>query len=107
MASSVDFVAYVCEQIGGAGEITYKKMFGEFGVYCDGKFFGCVCDNQFFVKKTRAGGEILPGCEEAPPYDGAKPCFLIDGLDDRELMARFISATCAELPAPKHKKKKL
>ncbi len=30
MASSLDFVEYVCEQISGAGEITYKKMFGDF-----------------------------------------------------------------------------
>ena len=42
MASNPDFVAFVAEQLGGAGEITYRKMFGEYGLYCDGKFFGTV-----------------------------------------------------------------
>ena len=40
MASNLDFVEYVCEQIGGAGQITYKKMFGEYGIYCNEKIIG-------------------------------------------------------------------
>lgn len=106
MASKIEFVEYVCEQLSGAGEITYKKMFGEYGLYCDGKPIGVVCDDQLFIKKTAVGAAILPGCPEAPPYEGAKPSFLIESLDDRELMARFIRATYEELPAPKPKKKK-
>ena len=106
MASSLDFVEYVCEQISGAGEITYKKMFGEYGIYCDGKIIGLICDNQFFVKKTEAGMGIYPDYEEAHPYEGAKPQFVIDNVDDRDLMTRFISATYGELPMPKPKKKK-
>lgn len=47
LASNLDFVEYVCDQIGGAGSIAYKKMFGEYGVYCDGKVIGVICDNQF------------------------------------------------------------
>ncbi len=106
MASGLDFVEYVCEQISGAGEITYKKMFGEYGIYCNGKIIGVICDDQFFVKKTQAGAGIYPGCEEAAPYTGAKAHFVVESVDDRELMARFISATYEELPAPKPKKKK-
>ncbi len=106
MASSLDFVSYVCEQIRGAGESTYKKMFGEYGIYCNGKFIGVVCDDQFFVKKTGAGAAIYPDCGEASPYAGAKAHFVIDRIDDRELMTRFISATCQALPEPKPKKKK-
>lgn len=104
MASSLDFVEYVCEQIGGAGAVTYRKMFGEYGIYCDGKVIGVICDNQFFVKVTEAGAEILPDCPQAAPYTGAKPHFLIDCVEDREQMARLISATCDTLPAPKPKK---
>ncbi len=106
MASSLDFVEYVREQLSGAGEITYKKMFGEYGVYCNGKIVGVVCDDQLFIKKTKAGAEVYPDCPEAAPYDGAKPHFLVDRVDDRALMTRFISATYDELPAPKPKKKK-
>lgn len=106
LASNLDFVEYVCDQIGGAGSIAYKKMFGEYGIYCDGKIVGVICDNQFFVKKTAAGEQLCPGCEEAAPYTGAKPHLVIDNVEDRELMARFIRATWSELPMPKPKKKK-
>ncbi len=106
MASNLDFVEYVCEQIGGAGQITYKKMFGEYGIYCNEKIIGVICDNQFFVKKTEAGAEICPDCQEAAPYTGAKAHLVIENVDDRELMAKFISASYKELPPPKPKKKK-
>lgn len=106
MASNLEYVEYVCDQISGAGSITYKKMFGEYGVYCDGKIIGLICDNQFFVKKTAAGAAVIPDCEEAAPYTGAKPHLLIENVDNRELMTQLIQATFNELPMPKPKKKK-
>lgn len=53
-----------------------------------------------------AGAALYPDCEEAAPYTSAKPHLVIDSVDDRDQMARFIWATCDELPAPKPKKKK-
>lgn len=106
MASRQEFVEYVCEQIGLAGEITYKKMFGEYGIYCNGKIVGLICDDQFFLKKTNAGHELCPDCREASPYEGAKPHMLIENIDDKELMGRLVAAAWRELPEPKPKKKK-
>ena len=37
MASHKAFVDYITEQLGGAGEIRAKPMFGEYGLYCDGQ----------------------------------------------------------------------
>ena len=45
MASSIDYVLYVCEQLSIAGNISYRKMFGEYAIYCDGKVLGLICDN--------------------------------------------------------------
>ena len=104
MASSEEFVKYVVEQLTGAGTIEYKKMFGEYGLYCNGRFFASVCDNQFFVKITAEGGEILQDPQMAPPYEGAKPSFLITELEDRELLCRLAIATCKALPEPKRKR---
>ncbi len=103
MASTVDFLEYICEQIAGAGTITYRKMMGEYVVYCNGKVIGDVCDNQFFLKKTTAGLTICPDCKEEPPYKGAKPYLLMENLDDRELMTKMVLATYEELPEPKKK----
>ena len=107
MASNLDFVEYVCGQISGAGNITYRKMFGEYAVYCNGIVIGLICDNQFFVKKTTIGETLLQSFEEAPPYPGAKPHLVIDCLDDKEFLTAFIIKTRSALPLPKPEKKKL
>lgn len=104
LASNLEFVEYVCNQISGAGNISYKKMFGDYGIYCNSKIIGVICENQFFVKKTAAGESLYPGFEEASPYSGAKLHFVMDCLDDKELMDRFIKATYDELPEPKKKR---
>ena len=101
MASDIGFVEYVCEQIRGAGQVSHRRMFGEFAVYCDGKVVALVCDNQFFLKPTDAGKALLDRVKQAPPYPGAKPYLLIDAqLDDAEAAATLVRATAAALPAP-------
>lgn len=106
MASRPEFVQYVTDQLREAGEITYKKMFGEYGLYCDGKIIGLICSDQFFLKMTEAGKAVCPDLEEAPPYHGAKPYFLIEDIDNRMLLTELVRETYLELPVPKPKKKK-
>lgn len=106
MASKREFAEFIVDQLRDAGSITCKKMFGEYGIYCDGKFFAAVCDDQFFVKITDAGRKLCPGLPEAPPYEGAKNYFLVEDVDDRELLTRLAAATCRELPEPKPKKRR-
>lgn len=106
MASSTDFVQYIVDQCGGAGEITARKMFGDYCVYCCGKPFGLVCDNGFYVKPTEEGRRLLRAEDLRPPYDGAKPHFYIEDVDDRDYLAALTRATCAALPEPKPKRKK-
>ena len=107
MASDKAFMDFVLEQIENAGLITYKKMFGEYGVYSNGKIFALVCDNQLFIKPTAAGRDFIGDVVEAPPYPGAKMYFLIeDQIENREWLSELIRVTVAELPEPKPKKKK-
>jgi DNA transformation protein and related proteins len=107
MASDLNFVEYVRDQINGAGEVSFKKMFGEYAIYYDNKVVALVCDNQLFVKPTVGGRSLIEQVVEAPPYPGAKPYFLIgEQLDDREWMSNLIQLTASELPVPKPKKAK-
>ncbi|MBE0648740.1 MAG: TfoX/Sxy family protein [Bacteroidales bacterium] len=107
MATNQEFVDFVVDQIENAGEIKAKKMFGEYGVFSDGKIFALICNNKLFVKPTAAGRAIIEEVVEAPPYPGAKPCFLIeDKIEDREWISNLIRITVQELPEPKPKKKK-
>ncbi|MDD2235594.1 MAG: TfoX/Sxy family protein [Kiritimatiellae bacterium] len=109
MASEIDFVEFVVQQMESAGEITYKKMFGEYGLYCDGTIMALVCDDQLSIKPTEAGRSFIKKVNEAPPYPGAKPYLLIeDQLDDREWISSLVKQTVKELSKtePKTKRKK-
>lgn len=106
MASKIEFVEFIIDQLQDAGIITSKKMFGEYGLYCNGKIFGVICDNQFYIKITDAGKKLCPELSEAPPYEGAKNYFLIDDIENREMLTKLVAATYAELPEPKPKKRK-
>ncbi len=106
MASDKNFADFIADQIENAGQITCKKMFGEYAVYSEGKVVALICDNQLFVKPTEAGRTFIGNVVEAPPYPGAKPSFLIDErLEDREWISNLIRITYKELPEPKPKKK--
>jgi TfoX/Sxy family transcriptional regulator of competence genes len=107
MASTLSFVEFVVEQMSGAGTITFRKMFGEYGLYCNGKIIAFVCDDMLFIKPTNAGREYIENIVESPPYPGAKLYFLIeDQLDDNDWMSELVRITADELPEPKPKKSK-
>ena len=107
MASDQEFIDFVIDQIENAGQITYRKMFGEYGIYADGQIFALVCDNKLFIKPTEGGRSFIREVVEAPPYPGAKPSFLIEEkLEDRGWISELVRITVKELPEPKPKKKK-
>jgi TfoX/Sxy family transcriptional regulator of competence genes len=107
MASDQGFVEFVADQMRGAGRISFRKMFGEYAIYCDDKVVALVCDDRLYVKQTAAGRAFIGEPVEAPPYDGAKPHFVIEErLDDRAWVSELIHTTAAELPVPKPKKPK-
>ncbi len=108
MSSDLNFVEFITEQLQGSGIITYKKMFGEFAIYCDAKVVGLICNNQFFVKPTESGRKYIGAVNEEAPYKGAKRYFLIeDMLEDRARLSELIAITASELPLPKTKKPKV
>ena len=107
MASNQDFVNFVLEQIKGSGEISAKKMFGEYALYSDAKIFALICDDKLFVKPTASGRAVIGEVLEAVPYEGAKPSFLIeDKVEDSDWLSELVRITVNELPQPKPKKKK-
>lgn len=108
MATQQRTVDYLLEQTGCAGAVSTKPMFGEYGVYVNGKMIGSVCDNQLYVKPTASGRLHAEPVSEAPPYPGAKPHLLIeaDRWDDAEWLGDLLRVTAAELPIPKPRKAK-
>jgi TfoX/Sxy family transcriptional regulator of competence genes len=107
MSSNQSTVDFIVDQMMGAGEVSFKKMFGEYGIYCDGKMVALVCDDKLFVKPTIGGKAFIVEITEGSPYPGAKPCYLISGhkLEDHEWLSELIKITTEELPIPIKKKK--
>lgn len=108
MASDLSFVDYVCEQAGLGSSMSFRKMFGEYALYIDGKVVALVCDNKVFVKPTAEGEKLLGQFAMASPYPGAKAHIRIDDvLDDRDLLNKLLDVTARTLPEPKAKKPKV
>lgn len=108
MATEQSTIDYLIEQATGAGAVSSKPMFGEYGVYVDGKMIGSVCDNQLYLKPTASGRANAEPVSEAPPYRGAKPHLLIeaDRWDDAEWLGELLRVTATELPTPMPRKPK-
>ena len=105
MASEQTFVDFIVDQIENAGEITAKKMFGEYGLYSGEKLFALICDDKLFIKPTQAGRAFIGDVVESPPYPGAKPSFLIEEkVEDRGWLSELVRISVEELPKPKKKK---
>ena len=108
MATSQTTVETILASYTGGGEFTAKRMFGEVGLYLDGKMVAMLCDDTFFVKPTPGGRELLGPCEEGSPYPGAKPCLKPDAqaLASEGRFDALLQATWQELPMPKKKTSK-
>lgn len=102
MGSDVGFVEFVVDQIDPDCAVTHRKMFGEFGLYSHGTFFGLICDDRLFIKPTEAGRKFIGDAIEAPAYPGARPSFLIeDRVEDGPWLSELVRVTVGELSASK------
>ena len=106
MATTADYIDYVCEQISGVGAVRYKKMFGEYMVYVNEKPILLVCDNMVFVKILDCISEKMKEAERGLPYDRAKEHYILD-IDNSKFSKEVIALLEPVIPIPKPKKKKL
>lgn len=104
MATTNEYIKYVCEQIKDVGEVRYKKMFGEFMVYVNDKPVIIVCDNVPFVKKLDCIKDIIKNADTGYPYKGAKEHYILD-IDNAEFCKSVITEIEKVTPIPKSKKK--
>lgn len=105
MASTLDFVEFAAEQVRGTGEVTYKKMFGEYLIYVDGRPILLVCENTVYIKQLPPVEALLADAPVGIPYGGSKNHWILD-IDDRDLAHRVVEALLPVVPLPKPKKKK-
>lgn len=104
MATDVSYIQFVMEQL-REEEATYKKMFGEYMVYVEGKPVFTVCDNTVFVKQVKELEEIMAEADKGFPYDGAKECYILD-IENAELVEKVVAVLKEVIPLPKKRIKK-
>ncbi len=106
MSTDPKTIELLLDRLADAGDVTARKMFGEYGLYCDGVFIGVVCDDNFHIKPTKQTADMTAGLEMAPAYDGARPSLLIppESWDDSDWLVELVRTTALAL-ARKSKKK--
>lgn len=105
MATSQDYIEFVCVQIKGDYSVRYKKMFGEYMVYANDKPILLVCDNCVYVKILNELSDLMSDADREIPYDGAKEHYILD-IENSELVRDVIEILERITPLPKPRKKK-
>ncbi|MFI5034894.1 MAG: TfoX/Sxy family protein [Acidimicrobiales bacterium] len=106
MSSDAAFIDRVVQRMAPL-DVTAKPMFGEYGLYFNGKNFALVCDNTLYIKATEAGLDVAGRPTLDAPYPGAKLALRISAakLNDRDWLVNLVQVTATALPAPKPKKR--
>ena len=95
MATTKDYRDYILEQLSELSNITCRPMMGEFLLYAGGVLFGGIYDDRLLVKKVDENAKFeMP---EAIPYDGAKPMYFVEEVDNKNRLAEIVNATRAGL----------
>ena len=104
MATSKDYIEFVSEQVKDFGDVSFRKMFGEYMVYFSSKPILLVCDNTVFIKILPEISKAMENAECGLPYDGAKEHYILD-IENRELLEKIIPVLIEITPLPKRKRK--
>ena len=83
MATTKEFHDFILENLQKVGEVSTRKMMGEYCVYYQGKMIGDICDNCLFLKPTASVLRLLPDAERAYPYEGSKTLMvMVEDVED-------------------------
>ena len=99
MATSKEYKDYILEQLNLLDNIACKSMMGEFLLYYNAVLFGGIYDNRLLIKVVENNKKY--NMQEQIPYKGAKPMYLVDDVDNKELLKKIIIETCKGLPNKK------
>ena len=95
MATSKEYKDFILEQLDLLDNITYKAMMGEFLLYYNNVLFGGIYDNRLLVKIVDTNKKY--NMQEQIPYESAKPMYLVDDVDNKELLKEIVVETCKGL----------
>ena len=92
MATSKEYKDFILEQLNLLEGITCKPMMGEYLLYYNNILFGGIYDDRLLVKIVETNKKY--NMSEEIPYETAKPMYLVDDVDNKELLKEIIIETC-------------
>ena len=95
MATTKDYRDFILEQLSLLDNITCKSMMGEYLLYYNGILFGGIYDDRFLVKIVDSNKKY--NMQESIPYKSAKPMYLVDNVDNQEILRDIVLDTCKDL----------
>ena len=95
MASTKNYRDFILEQLSILDDISYKPMMGEYLLYYKGILFGGIYDDRLLIKVTNANSKY--NMEQVIPYKTAKTMYLVDDVDNIELLKDIVLVTCNDL----------
>ena len=91
MATTKDYKEFILDELSLLDNITCKPMMGEYLLYYNGTLFGGIYDDRLLVKIVNNNSKY--NMEKVIPYDNTKPMYLVDDVDNKELLKDIILAT--------------
>ena len=95
MATTKDYRDFILEQLNLLDNITCKSMIGEYLLYYNGILFGGIYDDRLLVKIVDNNKKY--NMQESIPYESAKPMYLVDDVDNQEVLRDIVLDTCKDL----------
>ena len=95
MATTKNYRDFVLEQLNLLDNITCKSMMGEYLLYYNGLLFGGIYDDRLLVKIVDNNKKY--NMQESIPYESAKPMYLVDDVDNQEVLRDIVLDTCKDL----------
>ena len=84
MATTKDYRDFILDELSLLDGITCKSMMGEYLLYYNGILFGGIYDNRLLVKIVDSNFKY--NMKEVIPYEKAKPMYLVDDVDNLEIV---------------------
>ena len=95
MATTKDYRDFILEQLKLLDNITCRSMMGEYLLYYNGILFGGIYDDRLLVKIVDSNKKY--NMQESIPYESAKPMYLVDDVDNQEVLRNIVLDTCKDL----------
>ena len=95
MATTKDYRDFILKQLSLLDNITCKSMMGEYLLYYNGLLFGGIYDDRLLIKIVDNNKEY--NMQESIPYESAKPMYLVDDVDNQEVLRNIVLDTCKDL----------